>query len=558
MRTAIVLVSIASSLAGTTAAAVDASLDAPAAVPAGSSFQVRWSGPGAPTDFISVDAPNAADNDYGHYAYARGNPVEIAAPDQPGAYVLRYHVGSGYAVVATRALTVTDVSASVRVSPTVLLGGDVVVEWTGPKQKGDFISIDVAGAADAAYGPYAYAQANPAKIRAPETAGDYLVRYHMGGSGYRVIASAPLKVSETVAELSAPDHVDARSDILVQWTGPGHPNDFVSIDRAGSDDRTYGDYATATKSPLTLRAPDASGDYLVRYHLAGSYRVIGAVPVRIGAIEASLTAVDSVKAGAYVDVSFTGPAHARDFISIDAVGAPERTYGNFAYVRGAGVRVRAPDLPGAYALRYHTGATYSVIGVRTLRVDPVTASLTAPAEAVAGSIVAVTWDGPDNDGDFVTLVSPDAPPRQYGSSNGYTRRGNPVRLEVPHEAGIYELRYLTGQSYATLATAQLSVVAGAATGSLRVVGAPQQRNSAPSNSYSMHRGACCRSSAASVASTSQKVRSSASPTRSPPVPHSGSGSLATKTRMRAEPTSRSRSPSSTKRRQLRRSRPLVR
>jgi hypothetical protein len=88
---------------------------------------------------------------------------------------------------------------------------------------------------------------------------------------------------------------------------------------------------------------------------------------------------------------------------------------------------------------------------------------------VAGKVFEVGWKGPDNEGDFITVVDSSAAAHAYGTSNGYTHRGNPVRMEAPRTAGDYELRYLTGQSYTTLATAKLHVIPGTTPGHLKVV-----------------------------------------------------------------------------------------
>jgi hypothetical protein len=80
----------------------------------------------------------------------------------------------------------------------------------------------------------------------------------------------------------------------------------------------------------------------------------------------------------------------------------------------------------------------------------------------------VGWQGPNNEGDFITVVKPDAADKAYGASNGYTRRGSPVRIEAPRDVGDYELRYLTGQSYRTLGKLALRVTPGAGVGKLRV------------------------------------------------------------------------------------------
>jgi Mg-chelatase subunit ChlD len=385
MQRSVLFGSLLSMLIATAEGATDASLTAPATAPANSSVSVRWSGPGAVHDFISIDPAGARDTQYGPYAYpSSGNPVVIEAPDQHGHYVIRYHLADGYAVIATTPLDVTDVMAKVEVAPTVAAGGDVTVKWSGPNEATDFVSIDAKGAPDETYGPYVYAkQGSPAKLKAPDEPGEYLVRYHVGATGYRVIGSAPLTIGGVESTLQAPDAIGAGGQLEVHWTGPGNPNDFISI---------------------------------------------------------------------------------------DAVDAAERTYGNYAYPKdGNPVSIRVPDTAGNYQVRYHAGQSYGVLAARPIRVDPATATLTPPAQIVAGTVFDVAWRGPNNEGDFVTLVEPGAADRQYGPSNGYTRRGNPVRLEAPREPGRYQLRYLTGQTNATLASADVTVSPGAARGKLRVV-----------------------------------------------------------------------------------------
>ena len=134
--------------------ATDAVLQAAAEAPAGSKIAVGWKGPGATRDFISIDEPGSPDMKYGPYEYpAHGNPIDIQVPDRPGDYVIRYHVADGYGVIATAPLKVTAVSATLEPAPTVVVGGELSVTWSGPKQPGDFISIDLPGAPDTAYGP---------------------------------------------------------------------------------------------------------------------------------------------------------------------------------------------------------------------------------------------------------------------------------------------------------------------------------------------------------------------------------------------------------------------
>jgi Mg-chelatase subunit ChlD len=177
-----------------------------------------------------------------------------------------------------------------------------------------------------------------------------------------------------------------------------------------------------------------------------------------------------VSAGGRFEVSAKGPNGAQDFVSIDRAGAPEKTYGPYAYVaKGPTLSLRAPDEPGDYELRYHTGQTYKVLGARPITVDDVTATVTAPASVVAGRVFEAQWTGPNNEDDFITVVAPTAKDKESGPSNGYTKRGNPARIEAPKSAGAYELRYLTGQSRRVLARAPLTVTADATPGKLHVI-----------------------------------------------------------------------------------------
>jgi hypothetical protein len=79
-----------------------------------------------------------------------------------------------------------------------------------------------------------------------------------------------------------------------------------------------------------------------------------------------------------------------------------------------------------------------------------------PAQVAAGGKVAVAWKGPNNDRDFISIVKTGTPERQYGAYE-YTSKGSPLELPVPDQPGDYEVRYLTGQSYATLASAKVAV-----------------------------------------------------------------------------------------------------
>jgi Ca-activated chloride channel family protein len=66
-------------------------LSAPASVAPGSDFQVTWTGPDGPQDYITIVPAGSKAGTYASYAYtATGNPVTITAPTAPGDYEIWY------------------------------------------------------------------------------------------------------------------------------------------------------------------------------------------------------------------------------------------------------------------------------------------------------------------------------------------------------------------------------------------------------------------------------------------------------------------------------------
>jgi Ca-activated chloride channel family protein len=83
-----------------------ASVEAPQSVDRGETFDVEWTGPDGPGDYITIVPAGADDREYLSYAYTgTGSPVEIVAPDQKGSYEVRY-VTAAYKVLASTEVSV--------------------------------------------------------------------------------------------------------------------------------------------------------------------------------------------------------------------------------------------------------------------------------------------------------------------------------------------------------------------------------------------------------------------------------------------------------------------
>ena len=373
-------------------------------------------------------------------------------------------------VFASAASSLLGQTATLTAPERAVVGSAVTLSWTGPFAAGDFISIDPAGAPSSQYGTYIYANiAQPGALKMPDAPGSYELRYHMGSSGYAVVASRPIEVTDVEAAFDPLGPVDAGAQVSVVWRGPAYPGDFISIDSPGAPERDYGPYAYTNANPALVRAPEAAGAYMVRYHLASSYRVIGQTPLTVGSVSAEIAAAAEAQAGSEVSITWQGPNASLDYVSVDPEGAPATEYGPYAYTSaGSPLMIRLPEEPGSYAIRYHLGSG-TVIGSRPIRVLPNTATVAGPSTVVGATDFEVSWTGPDNLGDYVTIVPAGAEPRDY-LDYAYTREGATVTLQAPLDAGPHELRYMTGRSRQVLASIPVAVTPGAAPGSIRVIG----------------------------------------------------------------------------------------
>ena len=340
---------------------------------------------------------------------------------------------------------------------TAKVGAAVEVTVTGSKNQRDFVTIVPKGEREGGYDAYQYvAKAGPLKLVAPAKAGEYEIRVLAADSPYPTLARRAVRIDAVEAALDAPEQVAAGAKFSVKWTGPNNQRDYIAI---GSASRPYIVYKyTSSGSPAELTAPDEPGQYELRYFLGAGDAIIGKRAIAVGAVSASVTAPPSVAAGSQIKIAWQGPNNPRDFITIVKAGTPDKQYGAYQYSsKGSPVEMRAPDLPGEYEVRYLTGQAYATLATVKMTVTAVTASLKAPAQAVAGATFAVNWEGPNNQRDYVTIVKKGTREGEYSSEYEYTARGNPLKLRAPVETGEYELRYSTGQAYATLARAPISI-----------------------------------------------------------------------------------------------------
>ena len=365
-------------------------------------------------------------------------------------------------------------SRTISVPASATVGADFDVAWQGTADARDFITIVPSDTPEGRYLAYQYTTKTPVTLKAPQQPGNYEVRYLAAASPYATLARAPITIVDTTATFTAPASVAAGEELTFQWTGPGNERDFIGLVKADAAEGTYsGPYKyTREGSPLTLRAPDAAGEYELRYLMADTpYRTLGRARVQVTSTSATVSVPASVAAGSTFAIQWQGPNNPRDFITIVPAGTAAREYDAYVYTSaGNPASLAAPEVAGAYEVRYLTAQTYATLAAAAITVTPVSATLEAPPSAHARAAVTVTWEGPGNPTDYVILL-PVGAANDASGSYAYVSRGKELRIATPDTPGEYELRYLTGNQRLTLGKRAITIAPRPAPGTLRVVAA---------------------------------------------------------------------------------------
>jgi Ca-activated chloride channel homolog len=250
------------------------------AAPVGSTVTVQWTGPNRTGDYVTVVKAGATPGEYLDYEDTRvGNPVRIEMPVEPGDYEIRYVLGRPQRVLAAVPLKATAVEATVTAPATGVEGAAITIAWTGPNNRGDWLTVVKPDAAPAVYNDYVDADRDDRALDLPVEPGGYELRYVQGGS--KVIARAPIVVTAASATLEAPATVAPGGSFEISWSGPNNRGDWLTIIAPTAAPSAYGSYADADRgSPKTLQAPAAAGDYELRYVLKGK-KIIARRPIAV-------------------------------------------------------------------------------------------------------------------------------------------------------------------------------------------------------------------------------------------------------------------------------------
>jgi len=242
----------------------------------------------------------------------------------------------------------------------------------------------------------------------------------------------------------------ATGTIMVEWTGPNEPDDYLVIapTARGQDEPETRHYGwTRDGTPQALRMPATAGAYEVRYVLARAGRPIARAALTVTPVTATIDATAEITAGGLVSVQWTGPNAPASWIGIVPVGAAPGEYinGAFVYVEEAAtpLSLTAPATPGRYEIRFVEGVDGTVLTTRPLNVTAATATISGPDSGMSGSPVTIAFS-PANapQGSFISIIQPATDASAYIHGSWANVDGETVTIQLPVTPGTYEMRYV--------------------------------------------------------------------------------------------------------------------
>ena len=333
-----------------------AGVEVPNEVFAETTFEAKWNGPANSSDFLIIRSEDGATNHNVAYIGGSGlaSPTIMTAPAEAGTYRVHYSLRDSTSLASAKLYVVTP-EATIEAPDSMTAGTEFEVTWSGPKNEFDSLRIvDLEGNQTNEYVMIGDQKVGKTvSLTAPVELGEYVVQYTTLSK--KILAQAPIRVTEAMATVKVPEEVYAGAPIDVVWTGPKNDTDRLEIyDNKGKKLNNHAILKSRKYvSPAVMTAPEESGDYVIVY-LASNKKIIAEAALTVLPVVASLSAPAVVSAGAEYQVDWYGPEYEGD--SIYTYSSSGKDMREYIFLRGKNATspatLKAPKTPGTYELRY--------------------------------------------------------------------------------------------------------------------------------------------------------------------------------------------------------------
>jgi Ca-activated chloride channel homolog len=346
-------------------------------------------------------------------------------------------------------------SATVAAQGALTITSEVKVNWTGPADRGDYVTFAPVGSKDGAYLDYETVGLKTRSegkgvvtLRAPAEAGAVELRYVSPIRKASVLARVVLQVGDAEASIDAPDTVPTGSKVKVTARGPVGTKHWIGFAPKGSPITAYLQYArpTGAVSEIELMPPSEPGEYELRYVLNERERIIATRPITVVASSASVSGPVTAMAGDTVKVKASGPEGSGHWIGFAPAGSDAGSYRDYVRPQGTTTEatLMAPTEAGDYELRYVLNEREKVVASQAIRITPAVAKLDAPTSLSPRQELTVRFQGPRHASHWIGFVKRDT--LDYLRYADVPLEGDSVELRAPDDAGDYDIVFVVDKT----------------------------------------------------------------------------------------------------------------
>uniref|UniRef100_UPI0025F4AF10 hypothetical protein n=1 Tax=Sediminimonas sp. TaxID=2823379 RepID=UPI0025F4AF10 len=180
----------------------EVTVSAPEQVRIGDRLRIEWTGAVHPRDYVTIVPRGSPDDAYDEYKRVGGaGRADLATPDAPGLYEVRYVLNEGKRVMARAAVEVLaedaqlSTGATLKAPDSAAAGSVIEVSWTGGSDSADQ-RITLARGGQAVFTWVVAKKIDgppPVRLTLPDTPGLYELRF-LDVSGQEVLSRAPIEV----------------------------------------------------------------------------------------------------------------------------------------------------------------------------------------------------------------------------------------------------------------------------------------------------------------------------------------------------------------------------
>ena len=444
-------------------------ITAPDEVGTGTELDLSWIAPNEAKAKINIEAvgdkPRFHSNPTLYVTDAKKKEGIMRMPTQAGDYLLRWYNMSDQKVVTEKTIKLVESIISLNAPEETGTGSEIELSWEAPKSTKAKINLELVGDKPKFHtNPTLYinGKKKEGSMRMPATAGEYVLRWY-NQSDQKLVTEKPIKLTETIITITAPDEAQTTTEIDLSWDAPKTTKARINLEQVGEKPKYHSNpklHINGKENSGSMRLPATSGDYVLRWYNQSDQKIVTEKTIKLIEAEITLNAPEEAGAGSEIDLSWEAPKSTKAKINLEVIGDKPKYHSNpNLHISGKKKQavMRMPSTAGDYVLRWYNSSDQKIITEQPIKVTEQTITIIAPETAIAGSEIEISWDAPKGLDSFINLHPSDEKPNYNAKTYVYTKKKTSAYMRMPSVPGEYTLRWYNRSDKTPIAEKNISL-----------------------------------------------------------------------------------------------------